>query len=85
VADTLTFYQSDGSDEWRWRYQAEGNFEKLANGGESYQNLDACAESAFRVCGLRLGRGAEGHITAAANQEFIRDGYSVLVQIELPT
>lgn len=83
MADKLSFYQSRGSRQWRWRYQAEGNFEKLANGGESYHSLDDCVNSAFRVCGIRLGRGiTPATITAAAGREYLRDGYSVEVEIK---
>jgi uncharacterized protein YegP (UPF0339 family) len=50
--DTLTFYKSKLGGQWRWRYQAAGNSEKLANGGESYRSLDDAINSAFRVCGI---------------------------------
>lgn len=51
--DTLTFYQSGLLvKKWRWRYQAAGNSEKLANGSQGYKDLDWALTSAFRVCGL---------------------------------
>jgi hypothetical protein len=82
MADILSFYRSEGSRQWRWRYQAEGNSERLANGGEEYHSLEACMESAFRVCDLSIGRNPENVILATGGREFTRGGYSVLVEIE---
>jgi hypothetical protein len=51
--DKLTFYRSGLlKKQWRWRYQAGGNSEKLANGGESYHRLEDAMKAAFRVVGL---------------------------------
>jgi hypothetical protein len=51
--DTLTFYQSGiFTQKWRWRYQAAGNGENLANGGQGYKDRDWALKSAYRVCGL---------------------------------
>jgi uncharacterized protein YegP (UPF0339 family) len=81
VADTLTFYQSEPNNEWRWRYQAEGNAEKLANGGESYHSLDSCVESAFRVCGLD--QHPDPEVLVASGFTLARaNGMSVEVQVE---
>lgn len=81
MADKLTFYRSD-NNEWRWRYQAEGNMEKMANGGEGYHSLEACMAGAYRVCGIRPGRGDVGNLAASAGREHVRDYYSVYVEIE---
>lgn len=54
--DTLVLYSKkrllDTAPQWRWRYVAAGNHEKLANGGESYQQLEDCVLAAARVTGF---------------------------------
>jgi hypothetical protein len=39
--------------QWRWKYKAAGNFKLLAEGGESYHNLDDLLDSAQRVLNLK--------------------------------
>jgi len=81
MADLLTFYQSKPEDEWRWRYQAEGNYEPMANGGESYHSLEACTESAFRVCGIE--QRPETEVILASGLTLARpNAMSVQVEIE---
>lgn len=81
MSDTLTFYKSRPEGEWRWRYQAEGNHEKLANGGESYHKLEACMESAFRVCGLD--QHPETDVLVASGLMLARaNGMSVQVEVQ---
>lgn len=38
--------------QWRWRYVREGNNKRMANGGESFENLEDCVISAGRVVGF---------------------------------
>lgn len=82
MADSLVFYQSEGSDQWRWRYSAEGNSERLANGGEEYHNLENCMTSAFRVCGLRAETSviiAAAGVKASGPWEYPRDNAPTVV------
>jgi hypothetical protein len=54
MTDTITLYlgiSKHGKSEWRWRYQAAGNNEKLAHGGEGYIDFLDCLGSALRVTG----------------------------------
>lgn len=52
--DRLTFYKSRRllRTEWRWRYQAAGNYEQMANNGESHRSLEDAILGACRVCDL---------------------------------
>lgn len=82
MTDTLTFYKSKGSSEWRWRYQAQGNFERLANGGESYHSLESCMDSAYRVCGMARSLPATAMLAAGSTEYSRKGGESVLVVVE---
>lgn len=54
--DTVEIYLSkrllDRTAQWRWRYIAEGNNARLANGGESYIDYHDCLRSVGRVVGF---------------------------------
>jgi uncharacterized protein YegP (UPF0339 family) len=50
-SDQLEFYR-DGAGEVRWRYQAAGNHEVLADSSEGYERLAQAMESAYRVVGI---------------------------------
>jgi hypothetical protein len=53
ATDMLVFYKSGFlRKQWRWRYVAFGNHEKLGNGGEGYERLNDAMKAAFRVCGM---------------------------------
>ena len=78
--DTLTFYRSGLlQKKWRWRYQAAGNGENLANGSQGYSDPDWALRSAFRVCGLG---NPFDHVTNKQRDEIVEreDGSQVYVR-----
>lgn len=77
--DLLTFYRTRVLKRWRWRYQAAGNYENLANGSEGYSALRDAVRGATRVCGLEinLDPAAEGRVDTLVRRS---DGAGILVR-----
>lgn len=64
--DTLEFYRA--KDGIRWRYQAAGNNEVLADSGQGYDRLAQAEESANRVTGRRV-EGDTATLVAGAGRD----------------
>jgi uncharacterized protein YegP (UPF0339 family) len=67
--DTIEFYR-DAEGQVRWRYQASGNNEVLADGAQGYSKIVDAVRGAMAVTGTSLGGGADHtSITASAAME----------------
>lgn len=66
---------------YRWKYLAEGNYSNLANGGESYVELQDLLDSLERVCHLPPRPVGWHQDTDRLSKVYRADGSFVLVEL----